>query len=67
MSQRLWRENAVAVIILQRVLARMIETSYTLRRFIILRSGKGLIFFNKNNGVNFADELKNENEGFRSV
>ena len=34
---------------------------------MILLSGEGLIFFNKNNRVNFFDGLKNENEAFRSV
>ena len=34
---------------------------------MILRSGEGLTFFNKNNRANFSGELKKENEAFRSV
>ena len=37
------------------------KTLSNFRSFILLQSGDGIIFFNKNNRVNFSDEKKNGN------
>ena len=50
-----WRENVIAVVILQRVLARMLqwrEQVITVRSFIILLSGEVLTSFSMNDRTN---------------
>ena len=50
-----WRENVIAIVILQRVLARMLqwrEQVITVRSFIILLSGEVLTSFSMNDRTN---------------
>ena len=50
-----WRENVIAVVILQRVLARMLqwrEQVITVRSFFILLSGEVLTSFSMNDRTN---------------
>lgn len=58
-SVSFWRENAIAIVILLRVLVRMACSGgnkfINVRSFIIFRSGEGLNSFNKNNLANFSD------------
>ena len=60
----------IVFVILLRVLARMCvivkKNQITVRSFIILRSGEGLISFNKNNRAKFSSEQK-YNEAFWGV
>ena len=57
-STLFWREDAIAVVILLRVLAKMLSDIRRLESFVILRSREGLTSFNKNNHVNFSGEKK---------
>ena len=55
-----WRENVVAVVILQRVSARMSKWRRKIsnvRSFVILRSGECVTSFNKENSQNSANVL----------
>ena len=57
-----WRENVIAVVILQRVLARMLqcrEQVITVRSFIILLSGEVLTSFRMNDRTNCLVTKKN--------
>ena len=57
-STLFWREDAIAVVILLRVLAKMLSDIRRLESFVILRSREGLTSFNKNNHINFSGEKK---------
>ena len=53
-----WRENVVAVVILLRVLApRKQDRVSNVGSFIILRWGKRVTFFTKDNSANFSSEI----------
>ena len=57
-----WRENVIAVVIQQRVLARMLqwrEQVITVRSFIILLSGEVLTSFRMNDRTNCLVTKKN--------
>ena len=57
-----WRENVIAVVILQRVLARMLqwrEQVITVRSFIIFLSGEVLTSFSMNDRTNCLVTKKN--------
>ena len=53
-----WRENVIAVVILLRKFRSGGNRLSNVGRFMILRSGKGLSFFNKNNCANVSGEKK---------
>lgn len=58
-SASFWRENAIAIVILLRVLVRMACSGgnkfINVRSFIIFRSTEALNSFKKNNLANFSD------------
>ena len=51
-----WRENVIAVVILLRKFRSGGNRLSNVGHFMILRSGKGLTFFNKNNCANVSGE-----------
>ena len=51
-----WWENVIAVVILLRKFRSGGNRLSNVGRFMILRSGKGLTFFNKNNCANVSGE-----------
>ena len=51
-----WRENVIDVVILLRKFRSGGKRLSNVRRFMILCSGKGLTYFNKNNCANFSGE-----------